>query len=62
MKNCVGMARNKGTKWNRLRKLPTHTAWEVMKHWKSQKIENKVNGKHSENYNALILREKTNIL
>jgi len=37
MKSCVGMARNKVTEWNKLRKLPTHTTWEVMKHWKSQK-------------------------
>ena len=27
----------------------------------TRKIENKVNGKHCENYNALILREKANI-
>ena len=62
MKSCVGMARNKVTEWNRLRKLPTHTTLEVTNHWKARKIENKVNGKHSENYNAVILREKTIIL
>lgn len=59
MKSCVGMARNKVTEWeNYLLTL----LWKLRSTEKARKIENKVNGKHSETYNAVILREKTIIL
>lgn len=59
MKSCVGMARNKVTEWeNYLLTL----LWKLRSTEKARKIENKVNGKHNENYNAVILREKTIIL